>query len=127
MDPFAFTDDPDAALPTIVRPAWCDPTFVLSANEHQLVSMVIPAGVITQILPNDPTRWCVRFLLPPTGASICFVAPHVRPDSMGFALANTVQTLRISAFDDGPVVCHEWYAYSALGTVLSAWVETIQG
>lgn len=127
MDTFAFTDDPDAVLPTIVRPAWCDPTFVLSANDFTLVSLVIPVATVTQFLPNDPTRWCVRFLLPPTGATVCFVAPHTRPDTMGFALGTSLQTARFSVFDEGPCVCHQWYAYSALGTVLSAWVQTIQG
>lgn len=106
-------------LPTIVRPVWSDPRFIAGQNETSVTNVnTAPSGPVL-VARNNPSRWAIGFSHPPgatIGTTVMFTTD---PTGQSGGFEWNGQTIWLTLFTHGPMVCQEWYAVDTTGAVIT--------
>ena len=119
------SDVPPLVTPTLYRPTWADPGFVLSTNVFKITDYALLGSIPTLVAPNNPKRWGIGFCLFSGGPNALQVGPWPDMAVAGMSPPSGQTYLWYNIFTFGPMVAFEWYALLSFGATLRVMEVTV--
>lgn len=104
--------------PSLIRPVWADPGYILATNSTQLTDVTLAMGGVARVAPARPDRWAIGFSISAGIIANLTVSPWGDPDAAVAGTLDGKTWLWYTLFDFGPFVAYEWFAnFGAAATI----------
>lgn len=98
--------------PSLVRPTWADPGYLLATNLYRTGLTTTVANATAILVGNNPRRWAIGLSRVQGAASQIRYGPFQNVNSYGISSAGAGFLTWYTVFDYGPMVSQDWYVFS---------------